>query len=91
MASLTQEQVKELFEYKEGNLYWKKNSGRFDQVGSKAGITIQGNQKYVRIWANGRNYRAHSLIFLYECDAAEAYDTASVLHFKDFARNNKGR
>ena len=52
----------ELFEYRDGSLYWKVKSCRKVNVGSKAGrIDKYG---YVLIGVNRKAYRAHRLIFL---------------------------
>ena len=59
---LTQKQVRELFEYKDGNLYWKVSRGRV-KAGDHAGYDRSNEYRIIMI--NGKNYRSHRLIFLY--------------------------
>lgn len=55
---LTQEELKEILEYKFGNLYWKKSISQRIKVGDLAGPTQ-------KIQVNGRTYATHRLVFLY--------------------------
>ena len=59
---ITQERVRELFEYREGKLYWQKSGkGRnHKRAGHK-----QTNRTYWRIAVNRKRYLEHCLIFLY--------------------------
>lgn len=65
---LTQEDVKELFEYKDGDLYWKIDIYRGNansiqiKVGSKAGSTSSFN--YKRVQYKRKCYQISKLIFL---------------------------
>lgn len=62
MRPLTQEYVQELFEYKDGELYWKKDVGFKTKKGAKAGhLHCSG---YVRVTIEQRKYLAHRIIFL---------------------------
>ena len=59
---LTKELLNEYFEYKDGELYWKKTFSKKVKIGSKVGgINSEG---YVLIGFNGKRYLAHRLIFL---------------------------
>ena len=59
---LTKDYLQEIFNYKDGNLYWKLESNRSLIKGSKAGnIRTDG---YVAIGLNKKVYKAHRLIFL---------------------------
>ena len=51
---ITKDNVKELFDYKDGNLYWKK-------TGKKAGCATQ----YVRVGYQKKKYLAHRIIWLW--------------------------
>jgi len=53
--------VKELFEYKDGELYWKLPRSKI-KVGNKVGWTDFLNYKVTEI--NGKHYKLHKLIFL---------------------------
>ena len=59
---LTQEQVKELFEYRNGKLYWKVARGRM-KIGTEAGCLM--SEGYVAIRFGGVGYRAHRIIYLW--------------------------
>lgn len=63
MIELTQDFINKLFDYRDGNLYWKVANGRRVKIGDLAG-TI-GNDEYRRIKIDGKSYTAHQLIFLY--------------------------
>ena len=60
-STLTQEQVKSLFDYKDGVLYWKQNVGKI-KAGTKAGSIL--NSGYCSIVFNGTRYQAHRLVYL---------------------------
>lgn len=60
---LNQKLLLELFEYKDGHLYWKKNANSSVKTGDKAG-SIR-NDGYWRIGINGKAHTAHRTIFLY--------------------------
>ena len=59
---ITQEKVLELFEYRDGELYWKKDVAKNVKKGFLAGVPNPRNYKIIGI--NGKTYRAHRLIFL---------------------------
>jgi hypothetical protein len=52
---MNQELLKQLFDYKDGNLFWKKN---------KKQITNIEPIGYVRVCLNKKQYKAHRVIFL---------------------------
>ena len=58
---LTQEKLIEIFEYKDGHLYWKKKIAKNIIVGSKAGW-ISGAGNYDLMYQN-KTYKVHRLIF----------------------------
>jgi hypothetical protein len=60
--TLTKEYLHQVFEYKNGGLYWKINKQSIC-VGSKAG-TIDYLRPYVRITLHGKRYQEHHLVFL---------------------------
>lgn len=64
---LNQQNLKELFDYKDGNLYWKVNRHRV-KCGDIAGTLNRkyGNTTdYWQICLNGKKYKAHTLIWIY--------------------------
>ena len=58
---LTQDLLRELFNYKDGHLYWKSKPNSRIDISKPAGSIWNG---YVRIRINGKSYRAHRLVFL---------------------------
>ena len=63
MNELTQNQVRDLFDYRDGNLYWKVKKARRIKIGDVAGYVCKDG--YRKIVINGTSYKAHRLIFLY--------------------------
>ena len=62
MNTLTQELVKELFDYRDGKLYWKTDRGTNKLKGLRAGSdTFHG---YRVIVINRKLYKEHRLVFL---------------------------
>ena len=60
---LTQNLLKELFDYRDGELYWKVKKAVNTKVGDRAGGVILGGYRIIGI--NGKSYLTHRLIFLY--------------------------
>lgn len=58
---LDQKYLLELFEYKDGELYWKVSPSNNAAIGSKAGTT---RAKYTTVGINGIRYYAHKIIFM---------------------------
>ena len=58
--------LNELFEYKDGNLYWKKRLSQRAKIGDKAGYLRKDG--YVNIRINNKNYKAHRLVFVFHHD-----------------------
>ena len=61
IESITQDYVKQLFEYRDGVLYWKVSVGRA-KVGKKAG-NLSGNG-YFALGLNKKYYLIHRIVFL---------------------------
>jgi len=58
---ITQEKIKELFDYENGSLIWKARSNARVKAGDVAGtITYFG---YIAITIHNKKYRAHRLVF----------------------------
>lgn len=58
---MTQDYSHSLFEYKDGNLYWKVKKAPHVHVGAKVGSPAHG---YETVYVDGRNWRIHRLMFL---------------------------
>lgn len=63
MIELTQEYVRSLFDYRDGELYWRVSNSNRVKVGDLVGSDHGDGYRIVMI--NRKNYRAHRLIFLY--------------------------
>lgn len=63
MNTLTQELVKELFDYRDGELYWKKANSNRIKIGYKAGCF--NTSGYLSTMINNKNYLNHRIVFLY--------------------------
>ena len=59
---ITQDYVKQLFEYRDGNLYWKNSPARNVRPGSIAGYMQSEGYRSVKI--NNKQFKAHRIIFL---------------------------
>ena len=60
----SQNEIKELFEYRDGGLYWKVNKGKSIKVGQQAG-SIMNTTGYRRIVINSNHYYEHRIIWIY--------------------------
>ena len=63
-CSLTQAQVREMFSYADGKLYWRKKISQKTVVGNEAG-TFRKTDGYRQIMIYRRVYRTHRLVHLY--------------------------
>jgi hypothetical protein len=59
---LSMEQLNQLFEYRDGSLYWKKSNSPRAKVGNKAGSLSKYG--YVDVRVNGSLQKAHRIIFV---------------------------
>jgi hypothetical protein len=79
---MNQDQVKHLFEYRDGELYWKTPTNQKIVKGSKAGcIGVRG---YKKIQINGKKYMTHRLVFLYH----HGYLPKEIDHIDNNKSNN---
>lgn len=60
---ITQERVKQVFKYVQGNLYWRINLGTRGKIGVKAGNLNKGGYYIVQI--DKEQHYIHRLIYLY--------------------------
>ena len=61
-STITKELLHELFEYRDGHLYWKIKPSRPVHMGDKAGTMMR--QGYINILIKRKPYREHRLIFM---------------------------
>lgn len=78
---ITKELLHEIFEYKDGHLYWKK-SKRYGWAGKKAGTICNG---YVQVRINKKHTYAHRLIYMIHHDEMPIY----IDHIDGNPLNNK--
>ena len=79
---ITQELVKELFDYHYGELYWRVSLSRSVKIGDAAGSVNSTGYKQTRI--NGKIYQNHRLIFLWH----HGYLPKKVDHKDNISLNN---
>ena len=60
---MTLKKLKDLLEYREGGLYWKRRMSPKALIGDRAGFRKSNGYRYVVI--EGRHYLEHRLVFLY--------------------------
>lgn len=63
MNELSQDLLRELFDYRDGELYWKVRKAYQIKIGDRAGTP--GEDGYRRIIIDGKQYLTHRLIFLW--------------------------
>lgn len=63
MIHTTQEQIISIFDYRDGNLYWKVSNSNRVKIGALAGGVYGDGYRHVKI--DGKLYYAHRLVFLY--------------------------
>lgn len=80
---LTQDVVKELFDYKDGVLIWKKTGTKRQKIGSEAGFLIHSSYRKVTI--NGKRFYVHRIIFLWH----KGYLPKFVDHINGDAADNR--
>ena len=61
----SQKKLQELFDYRDGELYWKERIGTSIDLSKPAGYI--GNDGYRAIQIEGKLYKAHRLIWKYHC------------------------
>lgn len=80
---LSQDMLKEIFEYREGNLYWRYSKRGGVKVGDKAGTLT--TSRYYRVKLNKQEYYLHRLIYLYH----HGYLPECIDHIDRDTTNNK--
>lgn len=60
---ITQQELKELFDYRDGCLYWRVTRIWHRPAGSKAGT--KNSNGYMDVGLNGKLYKLHRLVFLW--------------------------
>jgi hypothetical protein len=61
---ITKERLKEMFDYRDGELIRKKTTSRLGKAGQVAGTKCESTG-YVHVGISGKHYLVHRLIFLY--------------------------
>lgn len=84
---LTQERVKELFEYRDGELYWREGLywQRARLAGKRAGTTTPCEWGYYAVHVDRKMYKLHRLIFMYH----HGYFPEEVDHIDQDPSNNR--
>lgn len=84
MNTLTQELVKELFDYRDGELYWKIKPAWGVAIGDIAGWA-KNNRGYRSVHIRKKTYLIHRVVFLYH----HGYLPQFVDHINGDASNNR--
>ena len=58
----SQQELQEWFDYRDGNLYWKKTNAYCVKVGDKAG-SVKKNTQYIQVGFKGKVYLIHRFIW----------------------------
>jgi hypothetical protein len=80
---ITQQYLQSLFDYKDGELFWKLSKAKHIHVGDKAGILHKNG--YFRTGINSKLYSNHRLVYLYHKGSIPKY----VDHIDGNKLNNK--
>lgn len=80
---LTQEKLKELFDYKDGFLFWKVNRGSNQLKDKKAGWINEG--RHYDVMVQNKTYKLHRLIFAWH----HGYFPKEIDHIDGNPLNNK--
>lgn len=80
---ITQRQVIDLFDYRDGKLFWKKRLSNRVKIGDEVGCKDSHN--YVRVGVYGKLYWIHRLIFLYH----HGYMPREIDHVNGDVTDNK--
>ena len=83
MSDFTPETLKQLFEYKDGNLYWRESNGRA-KAGSLAGCSTNSD-KYIRVRINNKLHLIHRVIFFMH----HGYSPKEIDHIKCDRTDNR--
>jgi len=65
-----QQELQEWFDYRDGNLYWKKTNAYCVKVGDKAG-SVKKNTQYIQVGFKGKVYYIHRLIWVWHGHSLE--------------------
>lgn len=79
---LTPDTAREIFEYRNGELFWKVSRGNV-QEGEKAGVI--NSRGYLQVMLQKKNYLGHRIIFLIH----HGYMPAEIDHIDGNTRNNR--
>ena len=79
----THAEILEMFDYKDGNLYWKKKASKKTVIGEMAGTQV--DSRYGRLQVNKKLYLTHRLIFLWH----HGYLPKFIDHIDGNSKNNR--
>jgi hypothetical protein len=84
---VTQELLRQLFDYKDGQLIWKVQKAKRTKIGSAAGWQNfdKHGQRYLNVEINGKAYKIHRLVFLYH----NGYLAKDIDHIDGNRLNNR--
>lgn len=80
---LTQEKALHLFEYKDGNLFWKNPTHGKVEIGSQVGFL--NNEGYYQVSVYGKKYRVHQIVYLMQ----HGYIPKEIDHINTIKTDNR--
>lgn len=84
---ITQERLKELFDYQDGQLIWKVKKAQCVKIGTAAGWANRDvhGQQYINVEIDNKSYKVHRLVFMYH----HGYFPSRIDHIDGNRFNNK--
>ena len=82
---ITHAEVLELYDYKNGHLYWKKSTNNKVKIGEKAGGKSVNSDGRKSISVNGKRYLASRIIFLHQ----NGYLPSMIDHINGIKTDNR--
>ena len=84
---ITQERLKELFDYQDGQLIWKVKKAQCVKIGTAAGWANRDvhGQQYINVEIDNKSYKVHRLVFMYH----HGYFPSTIDHIDGNRFNNK--
>lgn len=80
---MNQEEVKAIFDYRDGGLYWKHDRGSNAKAGNKAGRLLKTGYRSIHI--SGRRYQEHRLVYLWH----HGYMPGQIDHINRIKSDNR--
>lgn len=80
---MNQDEVKRLFDYKEGGMYWRHDRGPNAKSGNRAGRILKTGYRSIHV--SGRHYQEHRLVYLWH----HGFIPAQIDHINRIKSDNR--